>query len=109
LSVATVWGMSFEADGRVYGHVIDPRKREPVQGAVMAAVVLPAATETDALSTALLIEGVAGLDRLAGLRKDMRALVVSRGASAGRFHLESRGIRPIELRPAGQPDRPLPK
>ncbi|HXT39657.1 MAG TPA: FAD:protein FMN transferase, partial [Candidatus Angelobacter sp.] len=49
LSVSAVWGKAFEADGRVYGHVIDPRKGEPVEGAVLAAVVLPSATESDAL------------------------------------------------------------
>jgi len=108
MSVSTVWGKSFEADGRVYGHVIDPRKGEPVEGAVMAAVILPSATETDALSTALLVEGVAGLDRLAGSRKEMRALVVSRGVSANRFDLESRGISPAQINRAGEPNDRVP-
>src|SRR5439155_6923199 len=93
MSVSTVWGKSFEADGRVYGHVIDPRKGEPVQGAVMAAVVLPSATETDALSTALLIEGVSGMGRPDGLTHELRAPVVTRRASGGRFHTECRGSR----------------
>src|SRR5436853_2102466 len=57
MSVSAVWGKAFEVKGRVCGHVIDPRKGEPVDGAVLAAVVLPSAAETDALSTALLIEG----------------------------------------------------
>jgi len=95
MSVSAVWGKSFEANGRVYGHVIDPRKGEPVAGAVLAAVVLPSATETDALSTALLIDGAAGLDRLAGLRQEMRALVVCRGAKADEFRVESRGIQAL--------------
>src|SRR5205823_1816970 len=34
LSVSAVWGKSFESGGRVYGHVIDPRKGEPVEGAI---------------------------------------------------------------------------
>ena len=92
LSVSAVWGKSFEANGRIYGHVIDPRKGEPVDGAVLAAVVLPSATESDALSTALLIEGAAGHERIYGLRAGMRTLVVSRGGEAGRFRVESKGI-----------------
>jgi FAD:protein FMN transferase len=79
LSVSAVWGKSFEAEGRIYGHVIDPRSAEPVNGALLAAVVLTSATETDAFSTALLTLGTSGLDRITGLREDMRALVVERG------------------------------
>ena len=54
LSVSAVWGRSFQAGGRTYGHVIDPRTGAPAEGAVLSAVVWPGATETDALSTALL-------------------------------------------------------
>ncbi len=92
MSVSAVWGKSFEAAGRVYGHVIDPRKGEPVEGAVLAAVVLPSATETDALSTALLISGSTSLGQMAVLGREMRTLVVSRGVKAGEFRVASRGI-----------------
>ncbi|MFM8358570.1 MAG: FAD:protein FMN transferase, partial [Verrucomicrobiota bacterium] len=68
LSVSAVWGRAFVADGRVLGHVIDPRLGEPVMTASMAAVRLPSATESDALSTALLVLGEAGRKRLATLR-----------------------------------------
>ena len=92
MSVSAVWGKAFEAGGRVYGHVIDPRKGEPVEGAVMAAVVLPSATETDALSTALLTAGVAGHDRITQLRPELRTLVAGRGARPGAFHFAAKGI-----------------
>jgi len=92
LSISAVWGKAFEANGRVYGHVIDPRKGEPVNSAVLAAVVLPSATETDALSTALLIDGSAGHERIVALRAEMRTLVVSRAAQPGQFLVESKGI-----------------
>lgn len=68
LSVSAVWGRAFMADGRVLGHVIDPRVGEPVMAASMAAVRLPSATESDALSTALLVLGEAGRARLEALR-----------------------------------------
>jgi FAD:protein FMN transferase len=92
ISVSAVWGKSFEADGKVFGHVLDPRTGYPVNGAVLAAVVLPSATETDALSTALLTLGLPGHDHIAGLRPGMRTLVV--GETAGGYATRANGIAP---------------
>lgn len=64
LSVSAVWGKSFENAGRVFGHVIDPRSGEPVLGSRMAAVITPGATESDAVSTALLVLGMEGIHAL---------------------------------------------
>jgi thiamine biosynthesis lipoprotein len=83
LSVSAGWGKSFEAGGKTYGHVLDPRTGAPADGAVMAAVVLPSATETDALSTALLVAGAEEAGRIGALRPGMRSLVVTRGAPGG--------------------------
>jgi thiamine biosynthesis lipoprotein len=81
LSVSAVWGRSFSMKGRLCGHVMDPRTGEPVNGAVLAALALPSATETDALSTALLVMGASGLDAIGRLRSSARAFVVTpRGA-----------------------------
>ena len=55
MSVSAVWGKAFEESGVLYGHVLDPRLGCPVQGALLAAAVGPSATDTDALSTALLV------------------------------------------------------
>src|SRR5581483_11423935 len=52
LSVSAVWGKSFQVDGKIFGHVLDPRTGQPATDAGLAAVVLPSAMETDALSTA---------------------------------------------------------
>jgi FAD:protein FMN transferase len=76
LSVSAVWGKCFEHEGKTFGHVLDPRAGQPVASAVLAAVVLPSATETDALSTALLVVGAEGHDKIAQLRPQMRTLVV---------------------------------
>ena len=46
LSVSAVWGRSFQAEGKNFGHVLDPRTGQPVAGALLAAVALPSATET---------------------------------------------------------------
>jgi thiamine biosynthesis lipoprotein len=92
LSVSAVWGKSFQAGGKTFGHVLNPRTGEPADGALLAAVVLPSATETDALSTALLTAGLAGHDDIARLRPGMRTLVVARNEETGKLQLKARGI-----------------
>lgn len=94
LSVSAVQGKCFVRAGRTYGHVLDPRTGFPTSQAVLAAVVLPSATEADALSTALLTNGLAGLDRLAANRSGLRALVVEATADNGPLRWRSRGINP---------------
>ncbi len=54
LSVSAIWGRSFRAGEKTYGHIINPRTGAPAENGFLSAVVLPTATETDALSTALL-------------------------------------------------------
>ncbi len=90
MSVSAIWGRSFEAGGKTYGHVIDPRTGQPADGALLAAVVLPSATETDALSTALLTLGPAGHDRIARLRPGMKTLLLTRAGAELQF--ETRGL-----------------
>jgi FAD:protein FMN transferase len=90
LSLSGIWGRYFEAEGKTLGHIIDPRTGEPVSRAVLSAVVLPSATETDALSTALLALGLEGHELIAGLRPGMKTLVVSELGEGRRY--EARGI-----------------
>lgn len=73
LSVSAVWGRQRELAGQWVGHVFDPRTGQPVAPGAMAAVVLPSATETDALSTALLTLGRGGWERLRQYRPGVRA------------------------------------
>lgn len=80
MSVSAIWGRSFQSGEKSYGHVIDPRTGQPAEAALLSAVVLPSATETDALSTALLTMGSAGLRRLAEIREHTRCLVVEQRA-----------------------------
>lgn len=79
LSVSAVWGKSFATKGKTYGHIIDPRTGYPTDAADLAAVILPSATETDALSTALLTLGVDGHEQIAILRPEIRTLVMKQG------------------------------
>ena len=75
LSVSATWGKSFRDGGTTYGHVIDPRTGEPVTGERIAAVVVPSATDSDALSTALLVLGDSAIDMLRSQWPGLRAWV----------------------------------
>ena len=90
LSVSAVWGRSFEMDGTQFGHVLDPRSGQPVRDTLLAAVVLPSATETDALSTALLTSGRGGFEPISVLRPDSKMLLVER--TNAELRIECRGI-----------------
>jgi thiamine biosynthesis lipoprotein len=100
LSVSGVHGKSFRAHGRTYGHVIDPRTGVPAQGALLAAVVLPSAAETDAFSTALLLGGLAGHDQVNHLRDNMRTLVLERNSETGQLVMAGKGM--TRLKPPGR-------
>ena len=95
LSVSAIRGRCFESGGKTFGHVIDPGTGRPVENALLAAVVLRSATETDALSTALLTLGGAGLDRLARIRPGLRALILSR--EAGKLTVAGLGLPDFAL------------
>lgn len=82
LSVSAVHGKSFVCDDRVYGHVIDPRTGCPSDRAALAAVWGPLATETDALSTALLVLGKPGLRLLTERYGEYRGMVVANAGKA---------------------------
>ncbi len=60
MSVTGIRGKCFELEGKVFGHVIDPRFGRPAQTAAMAIVKGHSATDADALSTALLVLGREG-------------------------------------------------
>ncbi len=92
LSVSAVWGRAFEAEGRLLGHVLDPRTGHPVAGAWLSAVVLPDAMATDALSTGMLVLGESAHDLLAAAHPGIRTLLL-RSADAGPgCHATTRGL-----------------
>lgn len=77
VSVSAVWGRLFETTAGTFGHVLDPRSGEPVRGAVMSAVITKSATVADAFSTALLVLGSDGPERLRAADPDLQSLVVT--------------------------------
>lgn len=93
MSVSAVWGKCFAKDEEIYGHILDPRTGRPACKAVLALVVLKSATETDALSTALLTVGAEGHEAIANLRAGMKTLVIAKEGK--QFMWQGRGIEPF--------------
>lgn len=63
------------ADGRRYGHVIDPRTGWPATGVVSASVVASDAATADALSTAFLVGGIDLAERYCVEHRNVLALI----------------------------------
>jgi thiamine biosynthesis lipoprotein len=80
----------FEANGRTYGHILDPRTGEPpADGPASVTVLAPTAAEADALSTAFYLLGPEGSASLLAGRPDIGALFVSRPDSGGLPRVET--------------------
>jgi FAD:protein FMN transferase len=107
LSVSAVWGKFFRVGKRIYSHIMDPRTGQPVSHAALSAIILPSATETDALSTALLVAGISGHKGISGLRPGMRSLVVEPGKGKGAYELSAEGIEVKRTQPARNKRRAL--
>jgi thiamine biosynthesis lipoprotein len=75
LSVSAAHGKWFNADGCMYGHVLDPRAGEPARGAMAAAVTGPSPSVCEALSTALLVLGGSWLPVMTSSFPDYRGLI----------------------------------
>ncbi len=91
LSVSAVWGKSFQSGSKTLGHVLDPRTGEPADRAVLAVVVTRSATESDALSTALLTDGPEAVECIAALRPGTSTLAVQR--TNGPMKVAAQGIK----------------
>jgi len=76
LSTAAAYGKHFEADGAVYGHIIDPRSGRPAQGMLSASALTASAAESDALATAFFVLGVEGVRDYCRKHKSVEALLV---------------------------------
>ena len=100
LSVSAVWGKSFVANGRTYGHILDPRTGQPTRRAQLAAVVTPSATESDALSTALLTLGPPGLKNLTQFRPTLRALVATEPRPGKPTRVATHGLELFATKPS---------
>lgn len=73
----------FEANGRVYGHILDPRTGEPALGPASVTVVAPSAAEADALSTAFYLLGPEGAEDYVRANPEVGAIFVLEGPADG--------------------------
>lgn len=55
----------FEAGGRTYSHILDPRTGQPAQGLSSVSVIAPTALESEAWSTAIFVNGLEWASRSA--------------------------------------------
>jgi FAD:protein FMN transferase len=90
MSMSAVWGKFFEMEGKTYGHVIDPRTGWPAGNVLMGCVVTDSATDSDALSTGILLGNVAEIERLAGEVPGLRYLQARWDGTKIDYH--SRGL-----------------
>ncbi len=86
----------FEADGRPYGHLIDPRTGRPAEGVHTATVVAASGAEADALSTAFYVMGPAGASEYCDAHHDVAAVLVCprAGAAADAFDVHAFNLGP---------------
>lgn len=84
LSTSGNYEKFFRVGGRVYCHIMDPRTGRPVEGVLQTTVIAPAATDSDALSTAVFVLGPERGARLLAGVAGAAGLVVNDRGGAGR-------------------------
>jgi thiamine biosynthesis lipoprotein len=88
------------ADGRRYGHVIDPRTGWPARGTASATVVASDAATADALSTAFFVGGAGLARRYCAEHRDVLAIITpDEGARYPIVIGQHPGARILQLRP----------
>jgi thiamine biosynthesis lipoprotein len=71
----------FVVDGKVYGHIIDPRSGEPAQGPASVTVLAPSAAMADALSTAFYLLGPEAARTYTAEHPEVGMVIVEKTAS----------------------------
>lgn len=66
----------FDIDGKRYSHIFNPHTGMPVHGLASATAIAPTGTESDALSTAFFVMGVAGVRAYCDTHPKVRAVLV---------------------------------
>ena len=97
----------FAADGREYGHIIDPRTGEPpADGPSSVTVLAPTAAEADALSTAFYLLGPAATATILAGRPDVGALFVTRATPDAPSRFQAIGLTDADFTPTRTGRRP---
>jgi thiamine biosynthesis lipoprotein len=85
LSASGNYEKFFKLGGKTYCHIMDPRTGRPVENMLSTVVLAPRATESDALSTAFFVLGVAGSRKYLATHPDLTVLFYQPTATKGRF------------------------
>ncbi len=102
LSTSGSYEKSFEHEGIVYSHILDPRNGHPVRGMLSATAVTKAAFESDALSTAFFVMGVEKTEVYCRAHADVGAILVPEPVGQGEPEVVTIGSlhQPSVRRPA---------
>jgi thiamine biosynthesis lipoprotein len=82
----------FEAGGRVYGHILDPRTGEPADGPASVTALAPTAAEADALSTAFYLLGTEGAASYVAEHPEIGAILIEEGPAAASPRVVTLGL-----------------
>ena len=88
----------FTADGRRYGHILDPRTGVPADAVAGATALAPTAAEADALSTAFFVMGVDATREYCRAHRDVAAVLVSKSDAGRPARVYAFGLAPKEVR-----------
>jgi thiamine biosynthesis lipoprotein len=81
----------FEANGRRFGHILDPGTGWPADGQACVSVIAPTAAEADALSTAFFILGPSKAAEYCQRRPEIGAIVVTAAETGDTVHVAMLG------------------
>lgn len=89
---------SFRHEGKLYGHILDPRTGYPAQQVLSATVLAPTATLADALSTAFYVLGPDKTSEYCQTHPDVSAILLL-PAEKGGCEVFTIGLKPEEFQP----------
>ncbi len=90
----------FEAGGRVFGHLLDPRTGEPAMGPASVTVLAPTAAEADALSTAFYLLGLEASTEYVRRHPEVAALFIMEGPADGSPRIVGPGLSDDDFEPS---------
>ena len=88
----------FVADGRRYGHVLDPRTGRPADALAGASALASTAAEADALATAFFVMGLEATRRYCAAHPEVGAVLVTRRTTRNQANVIPIGLTNREFR-----------
>jgi thiamine biosynthesis lipoprotein len=92
---------SFRHEGKLFGHILDPRSGRPAEGVLSATVLAPTATLADALSTAFYILGPKKTQEYCDKHAEVSALLLIPSSNAAKCEIITAGVNNEEFMPLG--------